>query len=129
MKTTIRLFTLLAFATWIMPLWGEEETPLNPIDITTTFEPHLSPIEVCIDGNHAYVVVFGGYAYVTDECSGLQLINIKPAGPAHIVKRLNMPEGVGGVTASDDYLYVANYGRGLRVIKLYNQKSGGCCRR
>jgi hypothetical protein len=70
-------------------------------------------------GNAYGVYVSGGYAYVVDYDSGLQIIDIEPIGSAFIVKSVDTLDYAYGVYVSGGYAYVADYVGGLRIIKLW----------
>lgn len=62
------------------------------------------------------VAVAGGYAYVADRFSGLQVIDISSHGMPQIVGAVDTPGRAWGVAVSGRYAYVADRSGGLHVI-------------
>jgi len=62
------------------------------------------------------VYVTGGYAYVADRYSGLQIIDVEPPESASIVKSVDTPGWACGVYVTSGYAYVADEGSGLQII-------------
>jgi hypothetical protein len=66
------------------------------------------------------VYVAGNYAYVADEGSGLQIIDISnPANPV-TTGSVATPNSASDIYVSGNYAYVADYGSGLQVIDISN---------
>ncbi|MCX6645527.1 MAG: hypothetical protein NTY09_04095 [bacterium] len=86
---------------------GPEE-PNNPIEINDIDTPSNA------DG----VAVSGGYAYVADTLSGLQVIDVDPPLDAFTVQAVDTPGLAYGVAVSGGYAYVADYYYGLQIIDI-----------
>lgn len=64
------------------------------------------------------VALSGNYAYVADDSSGLQVIDISdPANPV-IVGAVATPDDALGIALSGNYAYVADWSSGLQVIDI-----------
>ncbi len=61
------------------------------------------------------MAVSGSYAYVADDESGLQIIDISVPGSPVIVVSMDTPSNAYGVAVSGDYAYVADIFSGLQV--------------
>jgi hypothetical protein len=69
-------------------------------------------------GTAAGIAVLGGYAYVADSASGLQIIDVAdPLRPA-LVGSHDTPGQASGVFVSGSYAYVADGVSGLRIVNV-----------
>jgi hypothetical protein len=82
---------------------------------------NLKTIGACLTPGRAYgIAVAGDYAYVADDTSGLQVIDITiPSNPV-IVGYCKPPGAARGVVIKGNYAYVANYPAGLNIIDISN---------
>ena len=66
------------------------------------------------------VFISGSYAYVADDYSGLQIINVaNPANPT-LAGSYDTPDYALGVFVSGSYAYVADWNSGLQIIDISN---------
>ena len=96
---------------------GHEEGNSNVLSayiLPTGTEPHIIKT-VDTPGYADGVAISGGYAYVADHGAGLQIIDVKPAESACIVKTVPTSFAV-DVAISGGYAYVADSDAGLRII-------------
>ncbi len=63
------------------------------------------------------VAVLGDYAYVADNSSGLQVLDITDPANPRIVGSVVTPDNAGGVTVSGNYAYIVIY-HGLQVVDI-----------
>ncbi|MBU1950372.1 MAG: hypothetical protein KJ927_16775, partial [Candidatus Eisenbacteria bacterium] len=79
----------------------------------------------CVDtpGDAWGVAVSGFYAYVADDYSGLQVIDITNPQSPEIVGSADTPGSAKDVTVSGFYAYVADYYSGLQVIDISDPQS------
>jgi hypothetical protein len=69
------------------------------------------------------VAVSGDLAFVADQASGLQIINIaNPAGPS-LTGTYDTPGTALGVAIAGDLAFVADYGGGLQIVNITNPAS------
>ena len=64
------------------------------------------------------VSVANGYAYVADDCNGLQVIDISTPTAPVIVGSVETQGDAYGVSVANGYAYVADYDNGLQVIDI-----------
>jgi len=69
------------------------------------------------------VAVSGGYAYVADQHSGLQVIDISNPSSPEILAAVDTPGWANGVAALGSHAYVADMGSGLQVIDVSDPQS------
>ncbi|MFM6073254.1 MAG: hypothetical protein ACKPB9_16970, partial [Dolichospermum sp.] len=60
--------------------------------------------------------VVGNYAYVADDTSGLQIINISNPSSPTLVGTIDTPNYAHNVAVVGNYAYVANNATGLIII-------------
>jgi hypothetical protein len=96
---------------------------------TTTGELKLPPFVPSLAGSFntpgaaLAVVVDGNHAFVADQTSGLQILNItNPASPT-LRGSYNTPGDAMSVAVSGDHAFVADGGSGLQVIDIRNPAS------
>ncbi len=85
-----------------------EGVPDNPVDVTPPWL-NFSPLDVCIDGD---------YAYIAGGMHGLHIFDISdPASPIW-VNRIVTPGSAYGVAISGGFAYVADEDGGLQIIDI-----------
>jgi hypothetical protein len=94
---------------------------------TVAGEIKLHPFELTLAGSYdtpGYalgVAISGDYAYVADEASGLQVIDITDPTTPTLVGSYDTPVYACGVAISGDYAYVGDYTSGLQVIQVFQR--------
>lgn len=87
-------------------------------------DPGLQPFSVSVMGSRATtdgalgVAVSGGYAFVADGLSGLQVIDISEPTTPSLISSFDTPGYAEGVCVEGDYAYVADGPGGLQVIDI-----------
>ncbi len=91
---------------------------------TVAGELKLAPFELALAGGYDTpgtargVAVSGDYAFVADQTSGLQVIDISDPTNPSLTGSYDTPGSACGVAISGDYAYVADHGSGLHVIDI-----------
>ncbi len=81
-----------------LPMLGSYDTPENAYEVS----------------------VQGGFAYIADGASGLQIIDVSTSSNPTLVGTYNTPEDARGVTVVGNLAYVADGGSGLQILDISN---------
>ncbi len=87
------------------------------LDVRMRYSDEIEYIGSCRTPGNAYdVVVDGGFAYVADGLSGLQVVNIAIPGTPTIVGDYNTPDNAMNIDVEGGYAYIADRDAGLQII-------------
>jgi hypothetical protein len=87
------------------------------LDVRMRYSDEIEYIGSCRTPGNAYdIVVDGGFAYVADGLSGLQVVDIANPGNPTIVGRYDTPDNAMRIDFEGDYAYIADRYTGLQII-------------
>ena len=85
--------------------------PASPKEVGVVELPG-EPVAITLDGNHAYVAVWGASAVT----GSLAVLDIADPGAAHVVGNFALPSAPFDVTVSEELVYVGDGDGGLFIL-------------